>query len=94
MIIKTNNQYRDILTWDELTTKEKKEIKDDYDSISESSFFRYKNRIWDLNELICFDHLDGRMAEWDGGIGLNYFGGVIVKLNDDGGIKVGTWVSD
>ena len=40
LTIKTNNQYRELLSWYDLTEKEKFEF--DYDNAEESSFFRYK----------------------------------------------------
>jgi hypothetical protein len=99
MNIKTNNHYRPILYWHELTEKEQDEYRDAYDTIEESTFFRYRNWLYDLNDFLrvnsyC-DSLYGRgedhdMHGWDGYKNDSFFSSVLVAFSDDHeAVKVG-----
>ena len=52
MKITTNHHYRHILYWHELTKKEQDEYRDAYDDVKESTFFRYRNWCYDLNDFL------------------------------------------
>ena len=66
MKIITNNHYRPVLSWHELTTKEQDELKDSYDTIEESTFFRFKDWCYDLNDFLRVnDHLHVRGTDHD-----------------------------
>lgn len=93
MKIITNNQYRPILYWHELTTKEQEELKDSYDTIEESTFFRYRQRVYDLGEFTRPSYLSNEympMNTWDGMFGETFFSAVVIKYSDCGdSVRVG-----
>lgn len=96
MKVTTNNQFRPILHWHELTETEQKEYKDAYDTVEESSFFRYRNWIYDLNDFLRVnDSLNGKGKDhdlygWDGYKNESFFSSVLVKLSDCGdSVRVG-----
>ena len=96
MKITTNHQYRPVLSWFELTEKEQNEYQDAYDDVKESTFFRYRNWCYDLNDFLCVnDHLNGRgqdheMHGWDGYKNESFFSSVLVAFSDDHeAVKVG-----
>ena len=100
MKIITNNHYRPVLYWHELTTKEQEELKDSYDSVEESSFFRFKDWCYDLNDFLRVnDSLNGKGTDhelygWDGYHNDSFFSAVLVKLDDSGdSVKVGLALS-
>jgi hypothetical protein len=89
MEIKGNGHYRDILFFWELTKKEQDEIKDDYEDIQESSFFRFKGRVYDLNDFMRIDsnHMD--FAGYHGYHADSFFSGILVKMSECGeGVSV------
>jgi len=100
MKITTNNHYRMILSFFDLTEKEQNEIKDNYDTIEESSFFRYRGLVYDLNEFMRVnDSLNGKgqdheMYGWDGYHNDSFFSSVLVKYSSSNdGVKVGLALS-
>ena len=98
MKIITNNHYRPVLYWHELTTKEQDELKDSYDTIDESSFFRYRQKVYDLGEFTRPAYLSNdymKMNKWDGMFGDTFFSAVVVKYDNDYSdtIKVGLALS-
>jgi hypothetical protein len=100
MKIITNNHYRPVLYWHELTTEEQEELKDSYDTIEESSFFRFKDWCYDLNDFLRVnDSLNGKGTDhelygWDGYKNESFFSSVLVKLDDSGdSVKVGLALS-
>lgn len=88
MKITTNNQYRPILYWHELTESEQKEYKDAYDDVEDSSFFRYRDWCYDLNDFLRVnDSLNGKGKDhdlygWDGYKNDSFFSSVVIKLSD------------
>jgi len=88
MKIITNNHYRPVLYWHDLTTKEQDELKDSYDTIEESSFFRFKNYVYDLCDFLRVnDSLSGQgtnheLYGWDGYKNESFFSSVLVKYDD------------
>lgn len=96
MKITTNNQYRPILHWSDLTESEQKEHKDTYDDIEDSSFFRYRDWIYDLNNFLRVnDSLYGKGQQhelygWDGYHNETFFSSVVIKYSDCGdSVRVG-----
>tara|TARA_R100000951_G_scaffold115686_1_gene124597 strand:- start:948 stop:1250 length:303 start_codon:yes stop_codon:yes gene_type:complete len=90
MKITTNNQFRPILHWSDLTETEQKEYKDAYDDVQESSFFRYSDWTYDLNDFLRVnDSLHGKGQQhdlygWDGYKNDSFFSSVVIKLSDCG----------
>ena len=77
MKIKTNNQPRDILSWYDLTPAEQKEF--DYMEEGEGSFFRYKNQVYDLGEIMRIENV----GQWQGYYSGTAFSGVLVRFTSD-----------
>lgn len=89
--IKTNGQYRPVLYWEDLTSKEQGEF--DSSTKEESSYIRYKKWVYALDDFMrtnCNDVL----SKWDGYHGESYFSGVLVKYSNCGdAVVVGTYYS-
>ena len=80
MTIKTNNQYRNLMSAHELSPAELKAF--DYLGEDEGTFFRYRGNVYDLGEFMRTDSKD--LKGWDGFSADTYFSGVAVKLSEDG----------
>ena len=99
MKIKTNHQYRPLLSWYELTAAEQAEHRDAYEDVQESSFFRYRNWVYDLNDFLRVENSHLPSAEhgfygWDGYKNESFFSSVVVKYdNYDCAVKVGLALS-
>jgi len=50
--VQTNLEYTPVLNWWDLTLEERRQIIDRYDTIQESSFFRDRGRVYDLNNFM------------------------------------------
>jgi len=86
MKITTNNQYRPILQWSDLTEEEQDFRYGIYDGVEESSFFEYKECVYDLNDFLYAKGLD----KWDGYHNETFFSSVVIKLSDCGeSVRVG-----
>ena len=100
MKIITNHHYREILHWHDLTEEEQNFRYGMYDGIEESSFFRYKGMLNDLNDFLYVNNaLNGRGVEdelygWDGYQNDTFFSSTLVKYSDCGdAVKVGITLS-
>lgn len=100
MKIITNNQYRHILYFHELEQDEQDEFKDSYDTVQESTFFRYRGNVYDLNDFLRVNNaLNGKgvnheMYGWDGYHNESFFSAVLVKYDDSfESVKVGLALS-
>tara|TARA_R110002020_G_scaffold453505_1_gene668408 strand:- start:414 stop:704 length:291 start_codon:yes stop_codon:yes gene_type:complete len=96
MKIITNNHYRFILYWHDLTDAEQKERADDYDDVQESTFFRYRGLIYDLGEFLSARGNGAHylVNAWDGYHNDSYFSAVLVKYGDCGdAVKIGLALS-
>jgi len=100
MKITTNNQYRHILYFHELKQDEQDELKDSYDGAEESSFFRYRGHVYDLNEFMRVnDALNGKGVKhalygWDCYHNESFFSSVLVKYSGCGeAVRVGLALS-
>ena len=96
MKVKTNNHYRPVLSWHELTDKEQNEYCDAYEDVENSTFFRYRKFCYDLNDFLRVnDSLYGcgqkhELYGWDGYQNDTFFSSVLVKFsNDHESVKVG-----
>jgi hypothetical protein len=92
--IKTNNVPRNLIYGYQLTAKERKEF--DYisdEDIVTRDFFRYKGRIYDIQEFMRIDnHSDSGMRQWQGYHSDSFFSGILIKyVNDNEQIIVGTY---
>lgn len=101
MKIITNNHFRPVLYWHDLTTKEQNELKDSYDTVEESSFFRFKNYVYDLGDFLrvnghCMNgqRTNDELDAWDGYKNESFFSSVLVKYDDScESVKVGLALS-
>ena len=96
MKIKTNHHFRPVLYWHDLTDAEQAENKEAYDGVQESSFFRYRNGLYDLNDFLRVNEAlngrgqDHRLYGWDGYKNETFFSSVLVKYGEEGeSVKVG-----
>lgn len=95
MEIKTNNQWREFIYWNNLTEKEQLEF--DYMDTEEqenATFLRYRNWVYSLD---CFMRInkDSPFPKWDGYYSDSFFSGVLIKLSDDDSsmYKIATYYS-
>jgi len=99
MKIKTNHHFRDVLYWHDLEPSEQSELSDSYDSVEESTFFRYRGQVYDLGEFEAYLSARGNGAhelvhDWDGYHSKSYFSAVLVKYSEDyDAVKVGLALS-
>jgi len=100
MKITTNNQYRHILYFHELEQDEQDELKDSYDTVEGSSFFKYRGHVYDLNEFMSVNNaLNGKGKDhdlygWDGYQNETFFSSVLVKYSECGeAVRVGLALS-
>lgn len=90
MEVTTNNHWRQILHWHDLTKKEQSELKDSCstakDTVEDSAFFRYKGQIYDLSDFIRANIVPG----WHAVKTSSNFSGMVIKASDCGeAIKIG-----
>ncbi|MGQ4893356.1 MAG: hypothetical protein ACP6IQ_01885 [Candidatus Njordarchaeia archaeon] len=85
MRIVTNNQYRPILGFHDLTEKEKEEMIEhfcnDEEYAIDSSYFRYRKTIYPLSEFVRVED-NNLKKEWDGVLSINAFKGVLIKVSN------------
>ena len=88
MKIRTNNHPRDLISWQELTDAEKKEM--DWIVNPEETgydFFRYRGEVYALATFIRIElAVDSPLKGWEGQAGDSYTSGMLVKYaKDDAG---------
>lgn len=94
MKIITNHHYRHWLYFCELTDAEQKEHADDYDGVQDSTFFRYRGRLYDLSDFMRVGRDHVGFHGFHGYKTDSYFSAVLVKYSDDGdSLKVGLALS-
>jgi len=96
MKIITNHHYRPILRWSDLTEEEQNFRYGMYDDIEESSFFEYKDCLYDLNDFLRVNEQWGKgiIKDWDGCHNETFFSSVLVKYDDSfESVKVGLALS-
>lgn len=77
MKIKTNNQWRELLNWYDLTEAQQADF--DYNGADEGSYFMYKGRVHALAEYVRWN-VDG----WHGACNDTYFSGTCIKVSNCG----------
>lgn len=94
--IKTNNQFRHLLFFNELTDNEKRKVESDYDymkqeEIENQMYVKYKGDIFGLDSFIRIPnnpwapHAEEIFpAGWSGYCELGYGFGYLIKFSDDG----------
>ncbi len=91
--VKTNNHPREILSWEQLTTSEKREFGyQDIADICGGSYFRYRGQIYSFDEFFRTDVVNG----WDAVSSQTMFSGVVIKLvqrDCDQNVVVGRYAS-
>lgn len=85
----TNNVSRELIYYSELTDDEKAEK--DY-CTEDDSFVRYKGQVYALIDFIRVPD-DTEFPGWDGYASDSYFSGVLLKLDEDDGVIMGTYFS-
>jgi len=101
MKIITNHHYRPILHWDQLTEEEQSLRYGMYNGVEDSSFFEYKDCLYDLNDFLAVNNALNRqtngndeLANWDGYHNESFFSSVLVKYDDScEAVKVGLALS-
>lgn len=93
MQIKTNNTPRLLLSWYELTEKEKQEFDYLTDDTPEedicNEFFRYKGNVYDLSEFMRIDQTIAPHCQregweaWHGYSSDSFFSGILVRYTED-----------
>ena len=92
----TNNHYRPILYWHDLSQAEQREHADDYDGVEDSTFFRYRGQVYDLGEFLSArgNGAHSLVNAWDGYQNDSFFSAVMVKYSECGdAVKVGLAIS-
>lgn len=81
MTIKTNNIPRELLSWHELTAKEKEELDYVDPEFRGLDFFRYKGNIYDTEEFMATRGLpeNSPLRQWHGYKSDSYFSGVLIR---------------
>ena len=94
--IKTNNHWRELISWFDLSEKEKSDF-DWIDDPEESGyeFFRYKKQVYSLSEFMRVDNNSPlKTLGYDGYYGNGFFSGVLIKLSDCcEAVKIATYYS-
>lgn len=81
--IKTNYHFRPLLSFFGLKEKEQKELAGRHESIEESSFFRYKHRVYDLEEFMKYDDFLPFINP-DGCLSYTYSSGLFIRFSPCG----------
>lgn len=95
--IKTNNHWREIISFAELSPDE--QASHEYDEDGTGAYFRYKGHAYNLDEFVKlgtpWSHkpdADDPLSQWDGMRSETAFSGVLVKLSNCGDcVKVASY---
>ena len=79
-MIKTNNIWRQIVSFYDLTPKQQS----DNEGQEESSFFVYLGDAYNLSDFMRIDDKEGELKGWDGHLGTSYFTAILIKVADSG----------
>ena len=99
MKIKTNNQWRELLSWCDLTEAQQADF--DYDGADEGSYFMYKGHVHALADYPVFGSAwiaplepDSPFIGWDAAAHDTFFSGTCIKVSDCGdAVIVGSYYS-
>lgn len=81
LTIKSNYHERELLTYEELTEKEKDEF--DYSMKEEDMYFRYKGNVYPMGDIMRLEKHNPFPDYWDGYCSESFFSGILVKVCDD-----------
>lgn len=83
LTIKTNNQARPLLTYDELTAKQQVEVGElELEQVERWKGFVFKGIVYSLDDFtILSDCSEEKAAGWDGAMAQSAFHAVLVKLD-------------
>lgn len=84
MVTITHKEDVEIINFHELTENEKSSLCD-YEGYEDSSFFRYRENVYDLSDFMKIGHsLNDPMKDFDGYRGDSFFSGLVIKLSPCG----------
>lgn len=84
MQIKTNNQPRDLITYDELTVKQQAELGElELEEVESWKGFVFKGQVYSLDDFTIYpEGSEEKALGWDGGMAQSAFHAVVVKIAD------------
>ena len=85
MKIITNHHYRPILYWHDLTESEQNDLRGLYDTVEESTFFRYRGHVYDLSDCVRMENAIPAFSAWHGYFNESFFSSVLVRYS--GGLE-------
>ena len=81
MHIISNNQWRFLIYWWDLTEKEQKEF--DCEGVEDDTYFRYRGQVYSLSNFMRIEENHPlHCLNWHGHHGQSYFSGIIIKIDD------------
>ena len=93
MKIITNHHYRLTLYWHELTEAEQNDLRGLYNTIEDSTFFRYRGHVYDLGDCMKTESNE-ELSAWHGYFNESFFSSVLVRYSDDcESVKIGLALS-
>ena len=93
MKIITNHHYRLTLYWHDLTETEQNDLRGLYNTIEDSTFFRYRGHVYDLGDCMKTES-NGEPGDWHGYFSDSFFSSVLVRYSDDcESVKIGLALS-
>lgn len=84
MQIKTNNQPRDLITYDELTVKQQADLGElELEEVESWKGFVFKGQVYSLDDFTIYpEGSEEKALGWDGGMAQSAFHAVVVKIAD------------
>src|SRR5271169_6117438 len=94
----TNNKWRLLINWQDLTVGEQEEFDwiNTEEKQSDASFFRYRKNVYCLDMFMLFGKDQMNIAKgWQAYHSDSYFSGIVIKINPDDNeeIMIGTFFS-
>lgn len=87
--IKTNNQFREILNFSELSEKDQEIARKEFDYMDnvedEFTGFKYKDQLYSFDTFMIENFPeDSPFYGWDSAFGFGYWNGILIKFSDCG----------
>jgi hypothetical protein len=92
LTIRTNGQHRQLLSWLELTDRERKEFDYVDPAQEEARFVRYKRWVYDTNDMMAVGRIEP-LKGWDCYLNDSFFSGVLFKFVDEDHVIAGRFTS-
>ena len=93
MKIITNHHYRFTLDFHDLTETEQNDLRGLYNTIEDSTFFRYRGHVYDLGDCMKTESNE-ELSAWHGYFNESFFSSVLVRYSDDcESVKIGLALS-